>query len=75
MKHQQEKFSLLLASCFLLSPLSVAASAQVTTADLVGTIKDNSGAVVRGVRVALTDNATPTARDKRNHRSARTSSA
>src|SRR5574341_1169911 len=62
MKRRQEKFSLLLVSGFLLALLSVAASAQVTTADLVGTIKDNSAAVVRGVRVTLTNNATGVSR-------------
>ena len=32
--------------------------AQVTTADLVGTVRDNSGAVVRNVKVTLTNVAT-----------------
>jgi hypothetical protein len=34
------------------------ATAQVTTADLVGTIRDSSGAVVPGVTVTLTNQAT-----------------
>ena len=39
------------------------ATAQVTTADLVGTVRDNSGAVVRNVRVTLTNVATNVARN------------
>ncbi|MGH9837640.1 MAG: carboxypeptidase-like regulatory domain-containing protein, partial [Blastocatellia bacterium] len=62
MKRWQEKFSILLASSFLLAFLSITASAQVTTADLVGTIKDNTGAVVRGVKVTLTNDATGVSR-------------
>ncbi len=42
---------------FLLVCSAVTASAQVTTADLVGTVRDNSGAVVRGVKVTLTNTA------------------
>ncbi|MEY4167150.1 MAG: hypothetical protein RIR52_974, partial [Acidobacteriota bacterium] len=41
----------------------VQATAQVTTADLVGTVRDNSGAVVRNVRVTLTNVATNVARN------------
>jgi hypothetical protein len=41
---------------------SALASAQVTTADLVGTIKDSSGAVVPGVTVTLTNDATGVSR-------------
>ena len=52
----RERFSLLaLFSRLLWSPL---AHAQVTTADLVGTIRDSSGGVVPGVTVALTNEAT-----------------
>ena len=46
----------------LLLVTSALASAQVTTADLVGTIKDSSGAVVPGVTVALTNEATGVSR-------------
>ena len=48
MNRWQAKFSPLLALGFLLALISVTASAQVTTADLVGTVRDNTGAVVRG---------------------------
>jgi uncharacterized protein YfaS (alpha-2-macroglobulin family) len=47
---------LAMGSLLLIS--SAAARAQVTTADLVGTIKDSSGAVVPGVTVSLTNEAT-----------------
>src|SRR5215470_818957 len=62
MNRWQEKFPLLLALGFLLALISVTASAQVTTADLVGTIRDNTGAVVRGVKVMLTNVATGVSR-------------
>ncbi len=62
MKLRQEQFSLLLALGFLLLLSSTTADAQVTTADLVGTIKDSSGAVVPGVTVALTNEATGVSR-------------
>jgi Carboxypeptidase regulatory-like domain len=62
MNRWQEKFSLILALGFLLALISVRASAQVTTADLVGTIRDNTGAVVRGVKVTLTNVATGVSR-------------
>src|SRR5262244_3280555 len=62
MNRWQEKFPLLLALGFLLALISVTASAQVTTADLVGTIRDNTGAVVRGVKVTLTNVATGVSR-------------
>jgi hypothetical protein len=39
------------------------AAAQVATADLVGTVRDNSGAVVRNVKVTLTNVATNVARN------------
>ena len=62
MKLGQARLSLVLAlgSLLLVSPAT--ASAQVTTADLVGTIKDSSGAVVPGVTVALTNEATGVSR-------------
>ncbi len=62
MKRWQEKFSLLLAVSFLVALSSVTSSAQVTTADLVGTVKDNTGAVVRGVKVTLINEATGVSR-------------
>ena len=43
-------------SLLLLAP--AAAAAQVTTADLVGTIRDSSGGVMPGVTVSLTNEAT-----------------
>ena len=42
---------------------AVIISAQVTTADLVGTVRDNSGAVVRNVKVTLTNVATNVGRN------------
>jgi|SRR5215475_14157286 len=62
MNRWQVKFSLLLALGFLLALIYVTASAQVTTADLVGTVRDNTGAVVRGVKVTLTNVATGVSR-------------
>jgi Carboxypeptidase regulatory-like domain len=62
MKRWQEKLSILFAVGFLLALLPIATSAQVTTADLVGTIKDSSGAVVRGVKVTLNNEATGVSR-------------
>src|SRR5712691_6139684 len=62
MKRRQEQLSLLLALGSLLFVSSAMANAQVTTADLVGTIKDSSGAVVPGVTVALTNEATGVSR-------------
>src|SRR5215475_11704786 len=35
--------------------LTVGARAQVTTGSILGTVKDNSGAAVKGARVAVTD--------------------
>jgi len=58
MKFGHEKFTLLLTLSSVLAFSSIMAGAQVTTADLVGTIKDNSGAVVRGVKVTVTNEAT-----------------
>src|SRR3989475_5899054 len=62
MKLGHEQLSLLLAIGSLLLVSSSMAKAQVTTADLVGTIKDSSGAVVPGVTVALTNEATGVSR-------------
>src|SRR5438093_2264105 len=58
MKRRQAKLSSLLALGSLLFASPSIPSAQVTTADLVGTIKDTSGAIVPGVTVALTNEAT-----------------
>ena len=53
--------SLLLASCIAgLAP--VVASGQVTTADLVGAVRDTSGSIVPGVTVTATNEATGVAR-------------
>ncbi len=57
MQLARKHFSVLLTLGLLLL-LSFTTSAQVTTADLVGTIKDNSGAVVSGAKVTLTNVAT-----------------
>jgi len=62
MKRRQEQLALFLALGSLLFISSATASAQVTTADLVGTIKDSSGGVVPGVTVALTNEATGVSR-------------
>jgi hypothetical protein len=62
MKLGQARLSLVLALGSLLLVPPATASAQVTTADLVGTIKDSSGAVVPGVTVALTNEATGVSR-------------
>ncbi|MFM8394842.1 MAG: carboxypeptidase-like regulatory domain-containing protein, partial [Acidobacteriota bacterium] len=43
--------------------LAVPSNGQVTTADLVGTVRDNSGAVVRNVKVTLTNVGTNVARN------------
>ena len=58
MKRKRAQLSLLLALGVLLLLSPAAAHAQVTTADLVGTIRDTSGAIVPGVTVALTNEAT-----------------
>ena len=52
----QQRFALVLG--YFLVFASVVAHAQVTTADLVGTIKDTSGGVMPGVRVTVTNEAT-----------------
>ena len=57
MRHWQQRFLRPLLLSSLLALWSFTGSAQVTTADLVGTIKDNTGAVVRGVKVTLTNDA------------------
>lgn len=62
MKLRQEPLSRLLALGSLLLLLSATARAQVTTADLVGTIRDSSRGVVPGVTVALTNEATGVSR-------------
>ena len=62
MKPRQESFPLLLALAFLLLLSSAMAHAQVTTADLVGTIKDSSGAVVPGAKVVITNQGTGVSR-------------
>src|SRR5207249_1861354 len=62
MKRRQQQLALFLALGSLLFISSATASAQVTTADLVGTIKDSSGGVVPGVTVALTNEATGVSR-------------
>ncbi len=56
------KATQLLFGLFLLL-LSGTVFAQVTTADLVGTVRDNSGAVVRNVKVTLTNVATNVGRN------------
>ncbi len=61
MQLARKNFSMLLTFGLLLL-LSFTTSAQVTTADLVGTIKDNSGAVVSGAKVTLTNVATSVSR-------------
>lgn len=48
--------STLFYACLLL--LSVGARAQVSSADLVGTVRDSTGAVVAGARIAVTNEAT-----------------
>ena len=60
MKPRQENLSVFLALAFLLLP--ALAYAQVTTADLVGTIKDSSHAVLPGARVTVTNQATGVSR-------------
>lgn len=62
MQRRQEIFPVLLAFGFLLLLSSAVAIAQVTTADLVGTIRDSSGGVVPGVTVTLTNQATGVSR-------------
>src|SRR5436309_6053613 len=62
MKRRQQQLALFLALGSLLFISSATASAQVTTADLVGTIKDTSGGVVPGVTVSLTNEATGVSR-------------
>ena len=61
MKFWQAKVTPIVFSTFLLG-LSLSANAQVTTADLVGTVKDDAGAVVRGARVTIRNEATSVSR-------------
>ncbi|HLJ27957.1 MAG TPA: carboxypeptidase-like regulatory domain-containing protein, partial [Candidatus Angelobacter sp.] len=49
------KFVAIAGICFL---AVVSASAQVTTADVLGTVTDNSGAVVPNAKVTITNTAT-----------------
>jgi Carboxypeptidase regulatory-like domain len=51
-----------LTLCLLLMCLAPTASAQVTTADLVGTVRDSSNAVIAGAKVTLTNDATNVSR-------------
>src|SRR5205823_1932406 len=43
--------------CFLLSALAVPASAQITTGNITGTVKDAQGGVIPGATVTLIDEA------------------
>ncbi len=52
----------IIIACLLLTLLSFAVNAQVTTADLVGTVRDSSGAVIAGAKVVLTNDATGVSR-------------
>jgi hypothetical protein len=62
MKRLHENSSLILAVSLLMALSSISVRGQVTTADLVGTIRDNTGAVVSAVRITLTNDATGVAR-------------
>jgi hypothetical protein len=62
MRTRHQRLFVLLAAGVLLLLSSGGAIAQVTTADLVGTIRDSSGAVVPGVKVTLTNQATGVSR-------------
>src|SRR5688572_24425440 len=62
MKLKPSPLSLLFVLGSLLFLSSATTHAQVTTADLVGTIRDVSGGVVPGVTVALTNEATGVSR-------------
>src|SRR5262245_20161389 len=62
MKNRHLIFPIFLALLLLPAFSSVRVIAQITTADLVGTIKDSSGAVVRGVKVTLINEATNVSR-------------
>jgi hypothetical protein len=53
----QKLLSLMLVGC-VVAVVSAVAHAQVTTADLVGTIRDASGSIVPGVTVTVTNEAT-----------------
>ena len=67
-----QKRLLLITLCSLLLPAT--AYAQVTTADLVGTVRDTSGAIMPGVTVVLTNEATGSAAPSPPVRRAHTSS-
>lgn len=58
MKTGHLKFSLLLAVSLFLTLMCGVVSAQVTTADLVGNVRDSSGAVIAGAKVVLANDAT-----------------
>ncbi len=62
MKPGPRRLALLMSLAALLSLVPAAAGAQVTTADLVGTIKDSTGGVLPGVTVALTNEDTGVSR-------------
>ena len=62
MKPGPRRLALLMSLAALLSLVPAAAGAQVTTADLVGTIKDSTGGVLPGVTVTLTNQATGVSR-------------
>src|ERR1700728_2106355 len=49
------KWGYTLAFCTALFLISIRGSAQVTTADIVGTITDSTGAVVPGAKITLTN--------------------
>ena len=70
----RRQLSRLLALGSLLLLSSAPAHAQVTTADLVGTIRDTSRGVVPGVTVALTNEATGVSRSATTGAAATTSS-
>ena len=57
-----QRLGMLLAVSVLLVISSVVARAQVTTADLVGTVRDTSGGVMPGVIVAVTNEDTGVSR-------------
>ena len=63
MTRMQERFSVLLAWSLVGFLSAAVAHAQVTTADLVGTARDSSRAIVQGAVVTLTNEATGVARN------------
>ena len=62
MRPRHETLSLVAACTCVLLLWPAVAPAQVTTADLVGTVRDSSKAVVPGARVSLTNQATGVSR-------------